>query len=111
MTFEVHQEEDFVASRRLVRISVIAVSVGGIGVFFAGVLLAATTHANAPPAFRAEPPRNVAQTPIFTSRSGLDRTAAQRRELERWGWVDRQRGIAKIPIGEAIDILVQDDLR
>jgi hypothetical protein len=37
--------------------------------------------------------------------------AAEKEFLSSYGWVDRDKGIAHIPIGEAIDILAQKGLR
>jgi len=33
---------------------------------------------------------------------------AQRRELAGWGWVDRDAGIARIPIDRAMDLVVKE---
>jgi hypothetical protein len=50
----------------------------------------------------------VEQTPIRETERGLDLVREQRRSLDRWGWVDRSRGVAQIPIDRAIDLVVAD---
>ena len=47
----------------------------------------------------------VEQTPILTTRRGLDQQAKQRESLRTFGWVDRPHGIAKIPIDRAMDLV------
>ncbi len=50
---------------------------------------------------------NIEQTTFDAPAAGLAREAAARRELTRWGWVDRRRGIARIPIDRAMRIVVE----
>ncbi len=116
--FQVRQEEDAVASRTLLRIYVVAILVGALGVFFGGVILAAATGTlrpsfAGPSGSRPSGPElsHIEQSPIWQSRRGVDLREAQRRELERWGWVDRRAGVAKIPIDQAIDIVVDQEAR
>jgi hypothetical protein len=113
--FEVHQEEDVVASRRLVRIGVVSVAVGAIGVLVAGVLLAirvgSVRPSNAGATGPPPAPREISQveqTPIWNTRVAWDLRDAQRRELAGWGWVDRDAGIARIPIDRAMDLVVKE---
>jgi hypothetical protein len=47
----------------------------------------------------------VEQTLILTTRRGLDQQARQREGLRHFGWVDRQNGIAEIPIDRAMDLV------
>lgn len=111
--YEPHQEEDVVASRSLLKVYFGGILIGAIGVFFAGVVLAASTGALQPSFAGASGPRpskpqlsHIEQTPIWDAERGLDLRRAQLRELQSWGWVDRNAGIAKIPIDQAIDIVV-----
>jgi hypothetical protein len=46
----------------------------------------------------------VEQTLIERTERGLDARAAQRETLTHFGWVDRSRGLAKIPIDQAMDL-------
>jgi hypothetical protein len=112
--FEVHQEPDEVPSRTLVRVSVASVVVGAIGVVVAGWLLVFAVGAVRPSFADAAGPRpaasqlsGVEQTPIWNARRGEALMARQRHELESWGWIDRDAGIARIPIERAMNIVVE----
>jgi hypothetical protein len=50
----------------------------------------------------------IEQTPIRETQGGLDAVAEQRRSLESWGWVDRGRGVARIPIERAMDLVAAE---
>jgi hypothetical protein len=112
--FAVHQEEDVVASGRLVRIGVVSVAVGALGVFVAGALLVVRVGAVTPSLTGAHgplpAPREISgleQTPIRDTRVGEDLLDAQKRRLETWSWVDRDAGIARIPIRRAMDVVAR----
>ena len=112
--FEVHQEPDAVASRTLIRVSLASVVIGAIGVVVAGWVLIFVVGALRPSFADAGGPRpaasqlsGVEQTPIWDARRGEALVARQRLQLESWGWVDRDAGIARIPIERAMDIVVE----
>jgi hypothetical protein len=112
--FDVHQEDDQVATRRVVHVALVGVLTGAVGVFCAGVILVASTGALRPKLAGPDGTRpstaqisKVEQTPIRDTRRGLDLREAQRSELERWSWIDRSAGVATIPIDTAIDIVVE----
>ncbi len=118
LEFHVHQEEDEISSRHLGRIAAASVVVGAVGVFFAGLLLAASTGSIRPSVAGPGGTRpaaleisGVRQTPIRETRAGLDLRLTQMRELERWGWADRDAGIATIPIDRAIDLTLGEAAR
>ncbi|MBN9167119.1 MAG: hypothetical protein BGO98_38225 [Myxococcales bacterium 68-20] len=50
------------------------------------------------------------QAPILGTGRGLDLRARQEADLHRFGWVDRDAGIARIPIEDAVDLLVAHPL-
>jgi hypothetical protein len=50
----------------------------------------------------------VEQTPVSETRAGLDLEGVQRQRLDRWGWADRDAGLATIPIDRAIDHVVRE---
>jgi hypothetical protein len=114
--FQPHQEEDVVPSRTMVRTAFVSLVVGAIGVFFAGLLVIAATgslvpsvtgHAGTQPA-----PREIAeieQTQIWKTQRGIDLRDAQRAELDRWGWANREHHIARIPIDEAMNLVVEQE--
>lgn len=116
--YEVHQEEDVVASRSLVKIYVVSVLVAAVSIFFAGLIVAASTGALQPSFAGPSGPQashpelsHIEQTPIRDSERGIDLRRAQLRDLESWSWVDRKAEIAKIPIDEAIDVVVREGAR
>jgi hypothetical protein len=113
--FDVHQEEDVVASGRLVRIGAVCVVVGAIGVLAAGGLLAKSRGQEKPTvadeagqAAAARELSRVEQTPIRDTRAAEDLRVERRRDLAAWGWVDRDAGIARIPIERAMDLVVKE---
>ena len=113
--FDVHQEDDTLPSGRLVRIGLTGVAVGVAGVAVATLLMVATVGLPSPNRSHAEPPlpaprriSGVEQTPIGPTRDGEDLRDSQRRELESLGWVDRDAGIAHIPIERAMDLVVTE---
>ena len=113
--FEVHQEDDVVPSRRLVRISIASLVVALVGVFFAGLSLVLHDGALQPsfagpggPGAAPHEISHVEQTPIWDTRRGEDLEREQRRQLQSWGWVDRDAGLARIPIDRAMDLVVEE---
>jgi hypothetical protein len=113
--FSVHQEEDAVASRGPVRVALASFAIGAAGVFFAGVLLVWRIGTIQPTFAGTRGPRpaptvlsGVEQTPIWDTRRGEELAARQRRELDVWGWVDKDAGTARIPIDRAMDIVARE---
>lgn len=116
--FCVHQEEDVMATGTLVAIGVVGVVVGAVGVFFAGLILVAGVGGLRPSLAGPGGPKaaspeisNVEQTLVRNTRAGLDLHERQLRELDSWGWIDRDAGVAAIPIQQAIDLLVSEGAR
>jgi len=103
-----------VRSGTLVRAAIVSVLVGAIGVFFAGLIVVAVTGSIVPrvtgPAGTQPAPREIGgieQTPIWRAQRGIDLRDAQRAELDRWGWANREHHIARIPIDDAMNLVVQ----
>jgi len=46
---------------------------------------------------------------LFDERGVRALNPAKRLQLETWGWVDRGRGVVRVPIGEAMDLVVQGE--
>jgi|RhiMethySRZTD1v2_1073278.scaffolds.fasta_scaffold18410_6 hypothetical protein len=110
-SFEVVQERDAVASRKvtLIVIATIVISVASVAV--AGAILRARRAALSfhEPAFASAAPRQIDaihQTLIARDRHGELLRDAQRRALDEYRFVDRQRGVAQIPIERAMQIVV-----
>jgi hypothetical protein len=111
--FEVAQEDDAVAARTIGAVMTTAVVVTVLAVAVAGWTLSAT-RSGLPwheQASAKAAPRQIAgihQTPIERDRHGWELRERQRRSLEKYGWIDHDRGIAQIPIDRAIDIVIDD---
>jgi len=104
----VQQERDAIRGGRLVALSALTLTIGAVGVL-AAQLLNPTVARPAPrtasgPAFQAGTPE---RSLIERSARGLALQAEQRSKLEHYGWVDRNAGIARIPIERAIDLRVE----
>jgi hypothetical protein len=116
--FEVQQEDDVVASRYLGVVGVVSILCGAAGVFLSSLLLIAGSGALQPSAAGRQGPRTapreiagLEQTLLSEERAGVDRRESQRRELARWGWVDRRAGVARVPIDRAIGVVVAEESR
>jgi hypothetical protein len=109
MSFPVTQEADQVRARRLSAVGVAGVVITLVALAVAGVLLGASGRGRehgAPESVEAPPEiGTIEQTLVLSTRRGLDLKEEQREELERYGWADRDAGIAKIPIARAMDIV------
>ena len=113
--FRVRQEDDDVPGRRVIVIAVAALLVALAAVSVAGLLLerdagaARAPDQSAPasvtPRAAARRIANVEQTPILVARDGLDLRDRQRDELARARWLDRDAGVATIPIERAMDLI------
>jgi hypothetical protein len=108
--FPVRQAEDRLPVRKVLTIAVVAAVIGGAGVALSAAIERHETRVQrggvtSYPA--PAPPGTVEQTLVNNTRRGLDLVATQRRALESYGWVDREHGIARIPIDRAIDLTVE----
>jgi hypothetical protein len=113
--------EDFEPRVELDRISLRVIWGNGIGLLIGVVvccfvaLALMNAWAKGEPLHAPAPPRAsaqigiVEQTLIRSTRRGLDLNDVQRRELTRWGWADRARGLARIPIDQAMDLAADQD--
>jgi hypothetical protein len=103
----VQQEPDLVPGRRLLLLAGSAVCVAALGVLVSWWMLSDSSASLLSPraasrsAFVAGTPE---QTPIETSERGLTLRAAQKQQLAAYGWVDRDAGVARIPIERAMDL-------
>lgn len=104
---KIEQEPDRIATRRLIALSVTCVVVGAVAVVVAWLLLDSGAAAAAPRRHPSKPP--VLESALFeNSARGASLRRQQLAELEHYGWVDRSRGIAKIPIERAIELRAQE---
>lgn len=109
MSFDVRQAEDHIAGRKVTRIAIASgvVFIGSIAA--AAVLLGIFSTTSAAPNAAPPPNATVERSLIQTTRRGADERAHARESLSQWQWVDRDAGIASIPIDRAIDLVVAGD--
>ncbi len=74
-------------------------------VFAAGIVGAGVGAMHQPLTGVHEPTGTVATSLIWVGAPGLERDASA---LEQWRWVDRDAGIAHIPIDRAIDLTLKE---
>ena len=110
--FEVRQAPDRLHRRTMLAVTAASIVITGIALVVAWVLLEAwgqKPRAVAPPVA----PRTIGtleQTLILDTKRGLALRAEQQASLRTWAWVDRDAGVAQIPIDQAIDVLAADPL-
>jgi hypothetical protein len=112
---DVLQQEDEIDSRAITAAALTGGVLSAIAVLFAGLVVSAQGPERPARADRVGrepgPPPGALQTPILAAPYGIDMRDRQRRELERWGWVDREHGLASIPIDRAIDVVIAEEAR
>lgn len=104
----VRQQPEDVHVGRVFVVAAVALAIGGIALFVAWSLTPTAAIGVARPA----PTGSIAgvdRDPIETSSRGLSRAREARARLERWEWVDRERGLARIPIEHAMDLVVRGE--
>jgi hypothetical protein len=115
--FEVHQEEDVVADRKLAWIGIVVLIVSVVSVGIAALLMGTDqARLGGRPAERVKAEGYVApptlglieQTLIEHEARGTDQRRLEEERLHRYGWVDRPHGVAHIPIDEAMDLVVAE---
>jgi hypothetical protein len=114
--FVVRQEEDSIAGGRLAKIAALSIGVGLIGVAFSTLLLETNIGGirghlpgGASPRAAGSAIGQIAQTPLFgAAAEGLTLRQEQRAELSRYRWVDKDAGLAAIPIEQAMDLVARE---
>jgi hypothetical protein len=110
--FPVEQQPDVVSGRAITIVIIVGVVVSVIAVVISGLMLKSQrgTIGARDPAPRVAPTQIQAihQTPIERERHGLELRETQQLALEKYGWVDRDQGLARIPIQRAIDLVIQE---
>jgi hypothetical protein len=110
--FAPEQAADHLPQRRLVAVGAASVVILLVAIAAAGLLLRVDRpdhgRATAPlPARAPDEIGHVEQSLVESTRRGLDLQDRQRAALGRYGWVDRDAGIARIPIERAIDLTLE----
>jgi hypothetical protein len=100
--FDVVVERDHVRGPVFWVTGAVAIVVTIVATFVASALLRAWTHGPS-----AAPRTTITENDslILWTRPGLDQRAAAKESLRHYGWVDRSRGIARIPIDRAMDLV------
>jgi len=112
----VRQENDVVRTKPVLAALVGALLLAGGSVLWGWLQLRADVARRAarrPPAVRPAPVGQAAVGGVLQTLIGVDSSAettaaGQRERLASWGWVDRERGIVRIPIEAAMRALVED---
>lgn len=108
--FTPRQEQDVLPRRRILAIAGASIAITLVSLFVARALLGGGSRTGAnEPAGAPQTIGTVEQTLVNASRRGLDLRAAQEKELQRYGWVDRDAGIATIPIDRAMDLVANEE--
>lgn len=110
---KVRTAKDNLSFKRLGLIGLVAIVIGGLAVAWSSWIL----QRNQKPIPEGTELTQTApwevgvvkQTPIRTDRFGLREQVEQRARLDEWAWVDRDRGIARIPIEEAMRVTAATD--
>lgn len=102
--FDVRQEPDALASRKLMTVTIVSVITMAVALVTAALLLERWAGQERRLSASSGP---LEQSLIIDTRRGLDLKRDQKASLARWGWVDRDAGIARIPIERAIDLVVE----
>jgi len=95
------QEPDELPLGKLLFAVFATITVFGIGVAAAAAALTGRHLTTVPP-----PETTIHHSLVEVSAPGLERSSAVR--LDRFGWVDRDAGVARIPIDRAIDLTLKD---
>lgn len=104
----VEQEPDRLGTRAIAIVAAVAFAVGALAIVATAVLLGRGERAAPVPAPRTDPVAGIEQGDIVRRARGLEKRRRAEQRLEQYGWVDRERGIAHIPIDRAIQWLVRD---
>lgn len=104
MSPDVRQEPENIHARPLVRPVLIALATGIAGLLASWALTPSThLHDHAPPVGAID---GVDRDPIESTARGQAMQRDDRARLERWEWVDREHGVANMPIDRAIDLVI-----
>jgi uncharacterized iron-regulated membrane protein len=109
---DLHQEDDIVAGRRVLLAILVTLVISGIMVTWAVSANAAHEAAFRPSGVFPERwlgSRHMVagvREDLFGEQPGASSEAGARAELDGYGWVDRERRVARIPIAVAMDLVL-----
>ncbi|MBX3187866.1 MAG: hypothetical protein KF819_12660 [Labilithrix sp.] len=103
--FVVRQEPDRIEGRPLRRIAAMSLLIGMLAVLVSAALLESSEPGAPSPAEIKSPP------PLLTgSARGLEARIRERAALDDWGSIDRETGVATIPVDVAMAIVADASL-
>ena len=109
MSFLPIQEPDRLPGGRVGVVALVGVVVTIAAIVAAWLLMIASGREPEQQASAAPPPSalgTVERSLVRATQRGTDLRQEQRRELDRFGWADRDAGVARIPLDRAIDLYV-----
>jgi hypothetical protein len=114
---DLHQEDDVIPRFRVLLALLVTLVIAAVFVVGAASMVAANDARLRPSGLFPErslgprrPIGRVRQDLFDDHPSGLSLDALKRSELASYGWVDRDRGVARIPIDRAMDLVVEGRL-
>ena len=111
---KLEQAPDRLADRKIAAVTAASIVVTAIALVVAWVLFEKWTPARQHEAGTPPPaPRSIAtleQSLILHTERGIELRTQQQAALARWGWADRDAGVARIPVEKAIDLLAASPL-
>jgi len=111
-SWDIEQEPDRVATRRLLLISGVGLVVALACAFAAAQMLhhsQVRAGATTPIPAAEVRPSSLEQSLIEHAERGLELHADQKKRLAQYGWVDRRAGIVKIPIERAMELRLEEE--
>ena len=108
--FIVRQQADRISITKVLMVVFAALVIIAVGLVVAWYLLPAAVRHPAPMAAPTHAPPQIGileQRPFETSNRGLELKTEQLEVLGQYGWVDRDAGIARIPIDRAMDLVLE----
>jgi hypothetical protein len=113
-----HQAEDEIAYGKVIKVGVISLVVFALSTVWAAILLKRQTeHSQAETGAATEPTElgrseiGIVDQPPFVTDSRLETWHAERAaRLNGYGWVDRAKGIAHVPIEKALEAVAKGTL-
>ena len=106
-----HDFQVRVAAENLSNVRIVAVVVADVAITVLSLVIVRAwigPPEMIPSQLHGEAPREIAridQTLIEVDEAANDERARQRRQLDTYGWVDRQHGVVRIPIERAFELL------
>lgn len=109
--FEVRQEPDDVRRFGAVLIGFIGLVTIGLCLVIAGAIWLGFIRARQSNFAVAPPAGTLERSLIEATKRAYDLDQEKKKELTRWGWVDRDAGVARVPIERAMELVATEEER